>query len=128
MLEESVKTLAQADNFAVLTTLMPDGQPQTNLMWVDCDNDHLLLNTERHRQKFRNMERDPRATVTIWDKSNPYSYVEVRGRVVGTIGGKEARDHIDSLAQKYLQRDYDDSMITSERVMIKIAADSQHSR
>ncbi len=128
MLEESVKTLAQADNFAVLTTLMPDGQPQTNLMWVDCDDDHLLLNTERHRQKFRNMERDPRATVTIWDKSNPYSYVEVRGRVVGTIGGKEARDHIDSLAQKYLQRDYDDSMITSERVIIKIAADSQHSR
>ena len=32
---------------------MPDGTPQTHPLWVDADDEHLLLNTEVHRQKFR---------------------------------------------------------------------------
>jgi hypothetical protein len=32
-------------------------------MWVDADDQHLLINTEVHRQKFRNVERDPRVNM-----------------------------------------------------------------
>ena len=124
MLHEKTRALCDGPNFAALTTLFPDGQPQTQMMWVGCEDDHLLINTERHRAKFKNTEGDPRVTVTVWDATNPYSYVEVRGRVVETVGGAEARSHIDQLAQKYTNADYANE-VTSERVILKITADRE---
>ena len=73
-LDPDIKQRAQGPNFAALTTLMPDGQPQTQVMWVDADDEHVLINTELGRQKQRNVERDPRVTVTIIDRDDPYSY------------------------------------------------------
>jgi hypothetical protein len=52
MLDEVAKKLAQDPNFAAFTTLSPSGQPMTHVMWVDADDDHLLINTEVHRQKY----------------------------------------------------------------------------
>lgn len=125
MIDDAVKVLAKAANFAALTTLLPSGHPQTNVMWVDCDDDHVLINTEIGRQKFRDVERDPRVTVTIWDASNPYHYAEVRGRVVGTVHGDEARAHIDALSDKYTGKPYDPAMIGTERVVLRILPERQ---
>ena len=127
MLDQKVKSLAEGKNFAAFTTLLPGGQPMTHVMWVDADGDHLLINTEVHRQKFKNVSRDPRVTVTVIDSSNPYHYAEVRGRVVETVGGDEARQHIDKLAYKYTGQPYDAAAITSERVLLRIAPDRQRS-
>lgn len=125
MLDNSAKSLAQGKNFAAFTTLLPGGQPMTHVMWVDADDENLLINTEVHRQKFKNISRDPRVTVTLLDSVNPYSYVEVRGRVVSTVKGQEARDHIDKLSYKYTGQPYDPKAITSERVILRIAPDRQ---
>ena len=122
MLDPAARDLAQAKNFAALTTMLPSGQPSTQVMWVDADDDHVLINTEVGRQKWINVEHDPRVTVTVMDAANPYFYVEVRGRVVEQVTGPEARDHIDSLAQKYVGTPYA-SQIRTERVILKIAAD-----
>lgn len=124
-LDADLKAMATAKNFAALTTLMPDGQPQTQLMWVDADDEHLLVNTEIGRQKFRNVEADPRVTVTVFDANNPYCYVEARGRVVGTVGGDEARADIDQLSQKYTNGPYANP-IQTERVVLQIAVDKTH--
>jgi PPOX class probable F420-dependent enzyme len=99
---------------------MPDGHPQTQVMWIDADGNHLLINTEVHRQKFKNVQRDPRVTITIWDKEDPYSFVEVRGEVVEQAKGPEARGHIDELSRKYHGRPYT-TPIRSERVVLRIA-------
>ena len=115
-----VLELARGQNFAALTTLLPGGHPQTQVMWVDANEQHLLINTEVHRQKFRNVERDPRVTVTIWDKEDPYRFVEVRGEVVEKVKGQEARKHIDELSQKYRGKPYQ-TQIRSERVVLRIA-------
>jgi PPOX class probable F420-dependent enzyme len=114
-----VLELARGQNFGALTTLLPDGHPQTQVMWVDADEQHLLLNTEVHRQKFRNVERDPRVTVTIWDMEDPYRFVEVRGEVVEKVKGQEAREHIDELSLKYRGKPYQ-TQIQSERVVLRI--------
>jgi PPOX class probable F420-dependent enzyme len=119
-LHPKVVELARGKNFAALTTLLPDGHPQTQVMWVDADDDHLLINTEVHRQKFKNVERDPRVTITIWDVEDPYRFVEVRGEVVGKSRGPEAREHIDKLSHKYHGRPYG-TKIQSERVILRIA-------
>jgi PPOX class probable F420-dependent enzyme len=127
-LDPAVRDLAQAANFAVLTVHLASGPAMTHVMWVDADDDHVLINTEVHRAKFKAVERDPRVTVTVWVQDNPYSYAEIRGRVVETVRGPEARAHIDALARKYLGRDYDPANIQSERVILRIAPDVQHVR
>lgn len=127
MIEDGVQALAKGKNFAALTTLLPSGQPQTHVMWVDCDDEHILINTEVHRRKFKNVESDPRVTVAIWDAENPYSFAEVRGRVVETITGDAAVASINALANKYTDRDYAPE-IESERVILKISPDRQISR
>ena len=119
MLEEGVRQLAKERNFAVLTTLLPDGQPMSHVMWIDCDDEHVVINTETHRQKVKNIRRDPRVTVTIWDAGDPYRYAEVRGEVVETVAGPEARAHIDELSMKYNCHEYR-NQIQSERLILRI--------
>ncbi len=122
-----MKHLARGANFATITTLLTDGDPATHVMWIDCDDDHLLINTETGRAKFRNVQRDPRVSVVIWDRDDAYSYVEVRGRVVGSIAGPDARRHIDELSQKYYGKSYSNP-IETERVILKVAPDRQRAR
>jgi PPOX class probable F420-dependent enzyme len=123
-LHPMVLELARGQNFAALTTLLPGGHPQTQVMWIDANEQHLLVNTEVHRQKFRNVERDPRVTVTIWDLEDPYRFVEVRGEVVEKVKGQEAREHIDELSHKYRGKPYQ-PQIKSERVVFWIAPSRQ---
>ena len=127
MLHDKVRALAEGPNFAALTTLMPGGEPQTHVMWVGCDDDHILINTEVHRRKFKNVEADPRVTVAIWNAENAYEFVEVRGRVVETITGPDALASINELSRKYTGGDYAPE-IQSERVVLRIAPDRQVTR
>lgn len=128
MLDDRIRALADGPNFAAFTTLLEDGMPMTHVMWVGADDDHVLINTEVHRQKYRNVGRDPRVAVTIIDRENPYRFAEVRGTVVETVTGDEARAHIDELSQKYRGKPYDAGNITSERVILRIAPARQRFR
>lgn len=125
MLDAKIKSLAQGANYGTITTILKDGSPVTHVMWVDADDDHFVINTEVHRAKFKNIQRDPRVSATVWDASDPYVYAEVRGRVVETVTGPEAREHIDTLSMKYRGRLYDPGAIRSERVILKIAPERQ---
>jgi PPOX class probable F420-dependent enzyme len=126
--EPEIRDLAREANFAAFTVLLRSGQPMTHVMWVDADDDHVLINTEVHRAKYEAVRRDPRVTVTIWKRDDPYRFAEVRGRVVETVTGPEAREHIDALSRKYRNRDYDTANIGSERVILRIAPDRQSLR
>jgi len=125
-LDPVVRELARGANFGVLTTRLASGDAMTHVMWVDADDDHVLVNTEIHRAKFRAVQRDQRVTLTIWAADDPYHYVEVRGHVVDVVRGQVARDHIDALSQKYRGRDFDPANIASERVILRIAPHVQH--
>ena len=127
-LDPRIRDLARAANFATLTVNLPSGRAMTHVMWVDADDDHVLINTEVHRAKFKAVERDARVTVTVMVRDDPYSYAEVRGRVVDTVRGPDARAHIDVLSRKYQGSDYDPTKIQSERVILRIAPDIQHVR
>lgn len=106
MIDPAIRELAQGKNFATLTVIPADGHPMTHVMWVDADDDHILINTDRGRAKTTAMDTDPRVTVAIIDAENPYHYAEVRGRVVGTTIGQEAGDHINALSHKYTGAPY----------------------
>ena len=127
-IDPRVGELARAVNFAAFTVHLPSGAAMTHVMWVDADDDRVLINTEVHRDKFKAVERNPRVTVMIWERENPYYYAEVRGRVVEVVRGPEARAHIDALSRKYSGTDYNPESIKSERVILRIAPDVQHLR
>ncbi|WP_084126273.1 PPOX class F420-dependent oxidoreductase [Demequina sp. NBRC 110054] len=120
------RTLAKGRTFATLTTLRSDGSPTAQVMWIDCDEDHLLINTETHRAKYRHMRADPRVAIVLVDSADPYRYVEVRGIAEEFILGERALDHIDSLSHRYFGRPYDRGIIASERVLVRIAPTSIH--
>jgi len=124
MLEAAIKELATGKNFAALTTFLASGDAMTQVMWVDADDNHLLINTEIGRQKFRNITRDPRVTVAVIDGANPYRYAEVRGRVIETVTGDRARTHIDELSEKYNGVPYPFEIAT-ERVILVIDPERQ---
>ena len=113
---------ARAKTFAVLSTLLPGGQPQNHVMWVDTDGTNLLMNTEVHRRKYRNVVADPRVTILLPDNENPYIFSEVRGRVTSEIRGPRAHEHIEELAMKYMGTAYP-APILSERVILVISPD-----
>jgi PPOX class probable F420-dependent enzyme len=121
-LDEDAVRLAKGRNLATVVTLMPDGQPQALLTWIDADADHLLVNTEPQRQRDMNVALDPRITVLIKGDGD-YDWAEVRGHVVGTVTGDEARQHIDELSRKYTGKDYAPPIGPQGRVILKIAAD-----
>jgi PPOX class probable F420-dependent enzyme len=119
-LDEDTVRLAKGKNLATVVTLMPDGQPQALPTWVDTDGEHLLVNTEPTRQRAKNLARDPRITVLIQASDDPWHWSEVRGHVVETVGGPEARQHIDELSRRYVGTEYSAPIGPGGRIILKI--------
>ncbi len=121
--DPSIAKLFEGKNFAFLATLMKGGTPHVTPTWVDIDksNNTILINTAKGRIKHRNISRDPRVGVSVVDFSNPYHMVSVRGRVIEQMNGKEADDHIDKLAKKYMGKDkYPGRAPGEERLLLRI--------
>lgn len=103
-LPEYAKNLLDAASHVTVATLMPDGSPQTSVLWATYDGDDLLLSTIIGRAKERNWRRDPRTSVLIHDDSDPDRYVEVRGTISMTTDGGPAL--INRLSLKYYGEPY----------------------
>jgi PPOX class probable F420-dependent enzyme len=106
--------------FLILATLMPDGAPQVTPVWFNTDGKYILINSAKGRIKDRNMRARPQVTLCIVDPSNPYRYLQIRGKVIEiTING--ADDHIDALTLKYRGvPKYPNHQPGEKRVMYKI--------
>jgi PPOX class probable F420-dependent enzyme len=108
-------------NFAVVATLGKDGTPQTSVVWIDYDGRNVLFNTTRSRAKGRNLARDPRVSVTVFDLGNPYAYVEIEG--TAELEDEGANEHINELSHKYNGRDFTDR---HGRVIVRVTAMRVH--
>jgi PPOX class probable F420-dependent enzyme len=99
----SHRDLVECPPVAALTTVMPDGHPQTSVVWCDFDGECVRINTMRGFAKERNMRRDPRVTLLCYDPRHTLRYLEVRGTVVEMTEVGAAK-HLDDLASKYARR------------------------
>jgi PPOX class probable F420-dependent enzyme len=91
-------------NIGLVATIREDGTPQVTPVWVDWDGERVVFNTAEGRWKPRNISRDPRVTVTVLDRENPYEWVAVTGPA--EISEDGAVEHINRLSQKYVGRDF----------------------
>jgi PPOX class probable F420-dependent enzyme len=112
--------LLKAKNFAHVATLRTDGRIHDVPVWVDIQGGRPTLNTAEGRMWPRNLERDPRITLTVQNMENPYEYVEIRGRVAERTH-QGADEHIDALAKKYLGADtYPYRQPGEQRLIIRV--------
>jgi PPOX class probable F420-dependent enzyme len=122
--ELALSLLTQGKNFATVSTVMPDGSPQSTIVWIDSDGENVIFNTADGRVKTDNLRRDPRVAVTVTNAENPYQYVTIRGKVV-EMTHEGADDHIDALARRYMGVDkYPLRSANEKRVIVKIAPES----
>ncbi|QLI99744.1 PPOX class F420-dependent oxidoreductase [Streptomyces sp. NEAU-sy36] len=121
-LSDRLKSLLDGKVFIVVGTVQPDGSPQMSPVWVKRDGDDLLFSTTVDRRKKKNLDRDPRVTVTVMDPEQPYEYAEIRGTAETTADG--AQDLIDELSLKYTGKKYaefnPDSVHDADRVVVRI--------
>src|SRR5437773_538651 len=84
-------------NVGSLATLNADGSPMVTPVWVDWDGEYVLVNTLRSRAKPRQIERDPRVEIAVFNLENPLQHVRIAGRA--ELVDEGAEEHIDKLAK-----------------------------
>ncbi|MGW0393148.1 PPOX class F420-dependent oxidoreductase [Streptomyces sp. NPDC003042] len=121
-LNDAVRRLLDSPHPAVLATLNPDGSPQSSVVWVTRDGDDVLISTERGRRKERNILRDARVGLTVFDLANPYLYAEIRG--TATVTEDAGRAVAVRIAEEYLGpgagKEYQEAPAEDVRVIVRI--------
>lgn len=117
-LNDRIRSLLDGRNFATVATVNPDGSPQTSIVWITRDGDDVLFSTVRGRRKVRNLERDPRVGLSVFDRKDPYTHVEITG--TASVTEQNGRALIDELSRKYLGKDYPREPEDTVRVIVRI--------
>jgi len=97
---DSHKDLLEGPISVALTTVMPNGQPQSTVVWCDYDGTYVRINTMSRFQKAINMRANPKVTILAYRGKKPLRYIEVRGTVV-EMTEDGAGEHLDELAVLY---------------------------
>ena len=111
--------------YATVATVMPDGSPEATVVWIETDGVHIYFNTAFPRLKARNLQRDNRVAITVFDPAHPYRDVlAIRGRSELITEG--AREHIEKLARKYTGRAFKGFRPDQTRVIVKVTPERIH--
>lgn len=104
---------------------MPDGSPEATLVWIETDGTYIYFNTAFPRLKARNLERDPRIAITVFDCDSPYEQVlAIRGRAELIFEG--ANEHIDKLSRFYEDQPFQGFRPGQTRVIVKVTPERIH--
>ena len=83
----------------VFTTMLPDGQPQSSLVWVDHDGACACVNTTLERRKGRDLQANPLVSLLVVDPDDTSRFIQIRGVAELLTVGAEA--HLDELTRWY---------------------------
>ena len=121
--KEQVRIL-NARHFATVATVMPDGSPEATVVWIETDGKYIYFNTAFPRLKARNLERDGRVAITVFDPKHPYDDVlAIRGRAELIFEGADA--HIDKLSRLYEGKPFD-FRPGQKRVIVRVTPERIH--
>jgi PPOX class probable F420-dependent enzyme len=111
--------LHEEPNLAVVAALREDGKPHQTPVWVDWVDEHVVLNLNNFRAKLEHLRHDPRVSVLVLDRNNPFRWIAIEGQVdeITTDGGFE---HIVRQAGVYLGRSEYTLQEGEERILVKI--------
>lgn len=104
VIPKEYENLLYTTALAHIATIGPKGEPQSTPVWFDYDGTNIRFSQTKNRQKYRNLLRDPRIALSIVDPTNPYRYLEIRGKVA-RIDEDSDLHFINFMAKKYLGKD-----------------------
>ncbi|MGW3419530.1 PPOX class F420-dependent oxidoreductase [Streptomyces phaeochromogenes] len=116
--DDSVRALLDGKNFASVATLGPGGAPQNSVVWFKREGDTVLFSSTDGRQKIRNLRRDPRISISVYDLANPYTSVEIRG--TAEVLPDEGKRLPYELSHKYLGVDPPSERDDEVRVIVRV--------
>jgi PPOX class probable F420-dependent enzyme len=115
---ESHQDILEKKGIAHVATIGPNGEPQSSPVWYGWDGTHFKFSNLKARQKYKNLVRDPRVSVSMTDPDDPYRYLEIRG--TAEIEDDPDKTFIDEMSRKYMGTDYPANHPGDERVTVKI--------
>ena len=107
-------------NVGVVAALREDGTPHQSVVWVDWDGEHVLLNLTSDRAKLQHLRRDPRVSVLVLDRDDPFRWIGIDG-TVAEITPEGAYEHIVRQAGVYLDRESYPLKPGEQRILVRIA-------
>lgn len=107
-------------NIAVVAVLREDGTAHQTPVWVDWDGEHVLLNLTTERTKLDHLRRDPRVSVLVLDRNDPFRWIAIEG-AVAEITPDGAYEHIVRQAGVYLGRESYPLKPGEQRILVRIA-------
>jgi PPOX class probable F420-dependent enzyme len=119
--DEATRDLLDGRNFATVATVNPDGGPQTSVVWILREGDTVAFSTTAGRRKARNLARDPRISVSVFDTGNPYHSVEIRG--TAELAEDTGRSLPKALSRKYLGEDPPPEPDEVVRLIVRVTPD-----
>ena len=120
ILDEWTRNLLERPNFPVVATASPDGVPVSSVIWAGVEQQAVVFVTARHAPKARNIERNPRVSLSLHDRENPYKAAEVRGRA--ELLDRDPQPLLDELSLKYTGQRYEHAD-DEELVVVRLVPD-----
>jgi PPOX class probable F420-dependent enzyme len=112
--------LLTGSTLAHVTVITPRGVLATHIMWVDYQDGHVLTSSRVGSAKGKALRADPRISVSVVDRANPWRWVSISGRVVEIRPDTDLK-FIDELSRRYTGRDY--MMRTMDREIFVIESE-----
>ena len=129
-LPESHADLLEQPLFCHLATIRPNGSPQSSVMWFSWDGSRLRMTHTKTRQKFANLEKEPRVALSIVDPEDPYRFIEIRGVVESIEADDETASFYKSLQRQYKNeyavRDADVRVVITIKPELYVAVAAGH--
>lgn len=125
---QNIAEFLREPNYLVLGTNSKNGYPQMTIVWFEFRDGIFKISTVTDRVKYKNVTRDPKVTILIYDRGNPYRYVQIRGDVTN-VTKESAHDFIDHLSARYTgnAKYKTDPERKEDRVIISIKPNSLYS-
>jgi PPOX class probable F420-dependent enzyme len=117
--------LLNGRHYATVATVMPDGSPEATVVWIEADGQYVYFNTAMHRLKARNLKRDNRVAITVFDPAHPErDAIAIRGRAELIAEG--ANEHIEKLSRMYTGRRFRAMGPGEVRVIVRVTPERVH--
>ena len=120
-LDAATRRLLDGKNFATIATLRSDGGPQSSVVWVAREGNAVVFSTTAGRQKARNLARDPRVSVSVFETDNPSNSVEIRG--TAELVEDTDKRLPKTLSQKYRGEDPPAESSDEVRLIVRVVPD-----